>query len=246
LAAAGCSGDDSSGSGSADASKLVGKNWVLTTEIASGVSPSVVAVSARFAKGSVSGDSGCNNYNAPYKVDGSAMTIGPNIATTLRACEPDLTAVEHAYLALLPKVASYEIKGQTLSLRASSGKALLVYEAASAAGLIGKWTVTSYYTGDAVQSVLGGATLTAEFDKTRVSGDAGCNTFTGAYETKGETITIGPLATTRRACLDSIVANQEQKYVAALELATTYRLTGTRLDLFRADGGFAATFDRAS
>ena len=33
-------------------------------------------------------------------------------------------------------------------------------------------------------------------------------------------------------------------YFAALELATTYLVTGDRLDLFRADGGFAATFDR--
>ena len=247
LVAAGCSGDDSSGSASSSATALEGKNWVLTNTIAPGVSPTVVSVSARFAKGTMSGESGCNNYNGPYKVDGSSMTIGPNLATTLRACEPDPTAVERAYLALLPKVSSYEIKGEALTLLGSSGKALLTYQATSAAGLVGRWNATSYYTGDAVQSVEPGATLTAEFDKARISGNSGCNTFTGSYTTHGEAITIGPLATTRRrACLDTTLATQEQKYVAALEQAATYQLTGSRLDLFRADGGFAATFVRAS
>jgi len=39
-----------------------------------------------------------------------------------------------------------------------------------------------------------------EFGPERLSGLAGCNRFLGAYELDGETLTAGPIATTRMAC----------------------------------------------
>jgi heat shock protein HslJ len=44
-------------------------------------------------------------------------------------------------------------------------------------------------------------------------------------------------------CTDDALNTQEQHYLAALQLATSYRITGNRLDLLR-DGTIAATFDR--
>jgi heat shock protein HslJ len=244
---ASCTGDDSDGSRSSGATPLVGTNWVLTDQASLGVPLGGVAVSARFTAKTVSGESGCNAYDAPYRVDGSAMTIGPKIATTLRACEPGPAAVEHAYLDLLRRVASYSIQGATLSLRARSDEPLLVYRASPGANeLIGRWEATAYYTGNAVQSVLAGTSLTADFEEQQVTGESGCNTFRGPYETSGGRITIGPLVSTKKACRDDALMTQEQHYLAALELAANYRVTGSRLELFRADGGIAATFERAT
>ena len=43
------------------------------------------AVTARFARGQVSGSSGCNTYGGSYAIDGEGITLGP-LAGTLMAC----------------------------------------------------------------------------------------------------------------------------------------------------------------
>jgi len=251
LGAAACSDDSGSssksGSKPASGTPLVGTNWVLSSGDALGVPITGVSVSIRFGSdGRVSGESGCNSYNGAYKTSGTdTLTIGPNIATTLVLCEGAVDAVERAYIALLPKVQTYSIGGTTLSLSGADNKVLLEYTASSgAAALAGHWEATSYYTGNAIQSVIIGTTLTADFTATAVSGDAGCNVFNGPFTVKGEAIIIGPLASTRRACADPAVGTQEQQYLAALQLAKTYRVTGDKLELFRDGGTIAAIFAR--
>ena len=41
-----------------------------------------------------------------------------------------------------------------------------------------------------------------QFTADRLSGQAGCNRFSGGYSQSGETLTIGPVAATRMACPD--------------------------------------------
>ena len=109
----------------------------------------------------------------------------------------------------------------------------------------GGWNATSYYTGSAVQSVEPGSTLTLQFADARVSGDGGCNTFDGGYRVQGvDRIHIGPLAL--RACADPALNDQETRYLAALQLAVRYRVTGRSLTLYRPGGTIATTFERAT
>ena len=248
LGAAACSDDDaSSKSSSSDAVALTGANWVLTDQVSLGTPLAGVAVSAVFDASQISGSSGCNRYFGPYTVKGSAMTIGSNLGGTQIACQGAPATVERAYLARIVKVTSYAIDGTTLTL-SGSGKPLLVYRASVGAdALAGGWNATSVYTGDAIQSTVAGSALTLEFADARASGNAGCNTFSGDYKLSGQDgIKIGPLAATRRACVDPAVTIQEQQYTAALELATTYQVTGDQLTLFRPGGTIAATFERAT
>jgi heat shock protein HslJ len=241
-----CSGSDDSSSDSSTKTPLVGTNWVLTDQTSIGAPLTGVTVSARFGSDNrVTGENGCNSYFGPYQVTGSRITIGPNLGTTLVGCDGAAGAVERAYMALLPQVSSFSIRGTTLSL-SGNGKTLLTYRASIGADeLRGSWTATGYYSGTAIRSAIIGSTLTANFDKTTVSGDAGCNIFSGPYTTNGDAIAIGPLASTLRACSDADVETQEQQYLAALQLAKTYRVTGTRLELFREGGTIAATFERS-
>ncbi len=211
-----------------------------------GTSIDGLVVSARFFEGQVGGVSGCNSYGGSYSVKGSSLTIGSNIVSTQMACVGNASTVEQAYLARLPRTQSYKISGDRLTLLDRSGTVILGYTASSEADLEGSWNVTAYYSGDAIQSVNTSTKLTAKFEGDGVSGNSGCNTYSGAVVIDGEAITIGPLASTRRACADPAIQDQEQHYLAALELARTYRVTGPRLELFRADGGIAATFERAS
>ena len=81
---------------------------------------------------------------------------------------------------------------------------------------------------------------TIAFDDGQVSGDAGCNSYTGTYEAdpvagapKGgpPTIAIGQIGSTEMAC-DDLVMAQEEAYLAALVRATTYRVVTDRLELY--------------
>jgi heat shock protein HslJ len=133
-------------------------------------------------------------------------------------------------------------------LSTAAGRRLLVYRAsAGTQALRGSWEVTGLYTGSAISSPVAGSTLTLEFTATDVSGNGGCNTFTGSYTlSSSNAIAIGPLASTLRACADPAVDTQEQQYLAALGLAKTYRVTGDQLTLFRDGGTIAVTATRAS
>ncbi|MGE0703961.1 MAG: META domain-containing protein [Vicinamibacterales bacterium] len=77
--------------------------------------------------------------------------------------------------------------------------------------LEGAWIVTAV---DG-QPLVDGTTPTIAFEAGRVTGNTACNSFTGSYTLSPERLTIGPLATTRRACPGSIMA-QESSLLAVL------------------------------
>jgi heat shock protein HslJ len=244
VAACGSDGSDDSGSSTSE-TPLAGTHWLLqdTEELPT----EGVSVTAEFVDGRVGGSSGCNTYNAPYVVDHPSLTIGPDIAGTLMACGAGPSSVEAAYLAALPKVREYSIAATTLELFDAEGETLLEYAAVDGGtAILGGWTATSYYTGTSVQSVAIGSNLTVDFDAEEVSGDGGCNTFGGPYEAGKRSIEMGPFRSTLKACADPELQAQEQQFLAALELADTFRVTGDQLQLFRAGGGIAATFVRTA
>jgi heat shock protein HslJ len=239
-----CSGDGGKGSSTnSGQAEITGVQWVLdTAALVRGAGD--VVVTAQFANGQMTGDSGCNRYFATYtaKPATGTMTLGP-VGGTRIACEGTANDVEQAYLAALDKVQQYRATSDSLRLLDAGGKVLLRYSATDAAKAIqGDWVVTSYYTGDALVSPISGSTLTAKFDGKQVNGDDGCNSFGGPYTVDGDAITIGPLVSTLRACADPAIDAQGTKYQQAIALAKTFAVTGDRLDLFREDGGFAVTF----
>ncbi len=226
---------------------LRGTNWVLTDRVSLDTPLDGVTVDAVFGAKRVEGSSGCNGYSSSYTTDGRRMTITNDGVTTLIACEGAAGKVETKYLAALTKVGRWRIRGTTLTLSTRAGRRLLVYRASiGTAALRGSWDVTSIYTGGAVSSPVAGSTLTLEFTNDKVSGDGGCNTFSGPYAVRGtDAITIGPLASTLRACADPALDAQEQQYLAALQLAKTYRVSGDTLTLFRDGETIAVTATRA-
>jgi heat shock protein HslJ len=226
---------------------LRGTNWVLTSRVSIGTPLDDVAVNAVFGAKRVEGTSGCNGYSSSYTTNGSRMTITNDGVSTLIACEGAAGKVEPKYLDTLTRVRRWRITGQTLTLSTSTGRRLLVYRASTGAqALRGSWDVTGVYTGNAISSPVPGSTLTLDFAADTASGNSGCNMFTGPFTVSGtDAITIGPLASTLRACADAAVGNQEQQYLAALDLAKTYRVTGDQLTLFRDGGTIAVTATRA-
>ena len=246
VGAAACGSSGGSSGGASGAASLDGTDWVLTSMTPAVPGLSRVTVTAKFADGSLSGHSGCNTYRTSFTQQGDSLTLGKNIASTQVACPSALSAIEQAYLTRLAKVASFSRSGSTLTLQDSDGNALLVYRSAptGSGAIAGDWNVTSFYTGTAISSPTGTQPLTAKFATDTVSGNSGCNNFNGPANVDGTSITIGPLASTMMACADPAIDQQAQQYTHALELAKTFEVVGNRLSLFRADGGYAAIFER--
>lgn len=79
---------------------------------------------------------------------------------------------------------------------------------------------------------LAGADITMEFTAGRVGGAAGCNHYGGAYEARGDRLTVGGLAVTEMYCADPAgVMEQEQAFLAALSAAVRFRAAAGRLEL---------------
>lgn len=70
----------------------------------------------------------------------------------------------------------------------------------------------------------------------QVSGYAGCNRFFGSYkiDKSKSTITIGPLASTKKAC-EQPVMDAESAFMNKLENAKTFKRTRLHLNLFDED-----------
>lgn len=64
------------------------------------------------------------------------------------------------------------------------------------------------------------APTTIEFDGEQVAGSSGCNRYSGAYAPEGGDTVVGPLASTRVACAEPVMA-QELAYLEALQSATS-------------------------
>ena len=65
----------------------------------------------------------------------------------------------------------------------------------------------------------------------QVSGNGGCNQYSGGYSVDGNNISIGPLRSTMMACPDEAVGTQESQFLAALDMVETWSLTGEQLVL---------------
>lgn len=196
---------------------------------------------AQFQDGQVNGNSGCNNFFGGYEVDGHNLSVGP-LASTEMFCgsPPGVMDQENSYLAALASAASFAIEGGQLVIADSEGETVLIYNVAEPKSLTGNlWQVLSYNNGkEAVVSVIIGTELSAVFDEEgQLSGSAGCNNYSAAYEVDGELINIGPAITTRMACSDPEgIMEQEMEYLAALEMASSYQFEDDRLILLDSEG----------
>jgi heat shock protein HslJ len=80
-----------------------------------------------------------------------------------------------------------------------------------------------------------GRMVTIEFENGEVRGSAGCNSYFGSYEVKGNVISFGMLAMTEMACLEPEgLMEQEQAYLQFLSEVETFALEGERLMLKKA------------
>jgi heat shock protein HslJ len=138
---------------------------------------------------------------------------------------------------LLEQAASFSATTASLVISDQTGRTLLEFAAAPSNPLVGTWEVTGYNNGaGALVSVAIDTEVTASFgaDGT-LAGSAGCNEYSGSYVVDGMALSIGPLATTRKAC-DESVMEQETRFLAALQATSGYRFEPHIVVLVLPDG----------
>ena len=130
LVLAACCGDNGSGSDgdTQDPAALEGESWILTQMLTAGGQTEIVdvGVSASFDGTTISGNSGCNSYNASYEATGAQISFGP-IAGTKMACPEPEGSTEARFLQLLEGVASHEVSGRSMSMNDADGTPVLQF-----------------------------------------------------------------------------------------------------------------------
>ena len=101
--------------------RLVG--WSISSQRAN-----ETAITARFAAGRMSGNSGVNSYSGPYRASSSGeFAAGPFERTEMAGPQRAMRA-ESAYMTLLQQAASYKTIDGRLTLSGIGGNELLIFE----------------------------------------------------------------------------------------------------------------------
>ena len=197
-----------------------------------------------FQDGKFIADTHCNSVAGTYEIDGDRITtqLGP---TTLRACEPDIASQEGGMQYGLSHAASYKIENGKLMLMDADGAVLLTLAEQPAPDLTGSsWRLVSFNSGDGMKSNQAAEKITLTFGEDgNLSGNAGCNNFTGSYTVDGDSLTVGPLAATRKMCAKPEgVMETEQAFLDNLGKAASFSIMGDALTIYDKDGGKLLTF----
>ena len=241
LVVAGCTGNPALSNGPA----LDGTTWVLTGYLSEGkiVSPvSGTTITLTFGNdNNLGGSAGCNHYFASYALKGTKITIGQAGSTEMYCITPGVMEQESAYISLLQKSVSVTAGTETLTFVDTAGTTILTFAKEvppEPAPLVGtNWTLDSFYSGDAVSSVISGTTISAVFDKDgRIGGNAGCNHYFGSYTLNGSSLAISGIGSTKMYCTGDGIMQQESTYLAALGKVDRYTVAGDRLTMSGADG----------
>jgi heat shock protein HslJ len=230
-----------------DPNDLTGVVWVLDdvsiASLVDEVSPGA-QVTLSFEDGQAHGTAACNSYGGAYQAGDDGSMSFEGFAITQMGCDPPLMTLETAYLEVLRGVTGFGVDD---GLRLSDGEATLSFSREvppEPLPLVGTtWTLTSIASGDAVTSVVSGTEITVEFaDDETVSGSAGCNRFSGTYTVAGDRLSLSPLAATKMACADYVMA-QEGVFLDAMTEVASFAIEDAQLTVFDGSGAMLLGFD---
>jgi len=83
-----------------------------------------------FADGMVSGNSGCNDFRAPYTAEPGRITIGP-VSATSRTCGEDVMTQERQFLAALTSAVKWAVEADELDMHRGDEQRALTARAAA-------------------------------------------------------------------------------------------------------------------
>ncbi|MEU7281225.1 META domain-containing protein [Streptomyces sp. NPDC045431] len=265
LALTACGTEPGSGAGDGGGSKrpdvpVTGVTWAVDSVTVDGrkhTAPARAHVQVD-AKGKVTGNYGCNHFNAKADIDGDHITIS-DAGMTEMACSGDVQRFEDALRAALDGRLKATLDGGRLTLTTAQGDSVLLSEQRPAPLTGTTWTVESLTSDGTATSLPAGAEGKARFvlaedggkdggasqGKVRgkegsIRGNLGCNSFSATVTTEGSAITFGRVTSTRKLCPGPAM-DVERALLKVLEGTATYTIDHRTLTLTGPDGtGFAA------
>jgi len=112
------------GGSGGEALDLDGTEWGLF-EMNGEAIPEDVEITIAFSEGQINGQSACNRYFAGYTQEGTTLTFD-QAGSSQMYCE-GLMDYETEYLQTLSEVKSFELSGDTMTMKNKSGEAILVF-----------------------------------------------------------------------------------------------------------------------
>lgn len=231
---------------SSTSGQLEGTEWILNAYDQAGaltIVPETLFADAEFDGRRVTGNSGCNQFQATYQAGARTILIGAT-SGTLMACDPATMTFEQTFLTLLQAGRFYAIRNDTLTINDSLNHPALVFDAAPTNPLLGRWDVAAFAVPPStVKAPLAGTTLNVVFGLASVGGSSGCNSFNGSYEINGNAIRISRLASTQIACPQDVL-DQESQFLSAFQGVSFIDIVGTGVNLTDRKGSLVVALSR--
>ena len=219
-------------------SELDGTLWYLHFINESSIIPGTI-ITAQFRvasegeAGTISGDSGCNTYNATFAQE---LGVNASLSSTVICFMPEgVKEQENNYLSALSRAYGYWLTGNQLVI--NTGLGALTYRqntpdsSRDQTHLLQnvKWFLVSYNTQPSVTGYVE-PFLFFNLDLTFL-GNTGCNEINGQYETNFEQIDISSFSVGDNPCPDETSAEQESVILTNLNNSQTFVVANTGMQI---------------
>jgi heat shock protein HslJ len=220
-----------------------GRTFVSTAVTADGQpKPLVPGTTIRLripAADRISVQAGCNTTEGLARIDGTRLVVD-DLATTDMGCDEALRQQDEWISGFLRAGPTWRLTGNDLVLGGAGLEVTFTDRAGAEPArplLDTTWALNTVVgAGGTASSVPAGVTARIAFTADgRVTGNTGCNSFSGTATVTGDRVTFGDLASTRRACIGA-GGSVEADMLRVLQGTVTYRIEGDRLILEAADG----------
>lgn len=210
---------------------LAGSTWQLLTYNDRDVLTDSLITLEFGEDGQISGSGGCNSYGGMYTLDGDRITIERIRSTRMACADEAATRQEQDFFTALQTATTLTIEGDQLTLTGEDDAVLVFNRVQPLVNTA--WQLVSI----AGTEVATGSGVTLEFDNVnRIAGSGGCNGYSGEYSIDEDALTLSEIVSTKRACTDSAMMQQEIDFFNALEAATSYELSENQLIITYGDG----------
>jgi len=230
---------------------LVGTSWVLVAygdpDDLTPSEPGVMTTAIFSADGSVSGSTGCNSYSVGYTLNESQISFGLPISN-LKACATGAKQ-ESDYLALFENAQTYQLGIDALEIRSDDGSQVMRFSSQNLPLENVRWKLSSINGQPLPEDVTANVIFIpadspiAQGSENSISGNGGCNTFTGSYSLTGDAFTTSPLAQTQMMCEESAIRIDEI-FVSGLQNVKSYQIILDQLTIITASSSLLFHADR--
>jgi heat shock protein HslJ len=162
--------------------------------------------------------------------------VGPLITTRWAGHEQEVVQ-DKAIANCLASVSRYVVKNGVLELSDNADNLLLKCVVGQEPTLVGpNWRCTSYAGPGGTVSVIGTDVVSASFAPDgSLAGYGGVNGYSTTYKASDSTMTVAPIASTKKAGPENLMA-QESAYLAAMEKTAYFNIEGYELTLLDSSG----------